>query len=488
MADPRNRNKQPVLIPPQGEHPVQSSNPLIIVLIVVCLLSLLLLTALVIWFLPLKTPSTETKPEVAREEVVSSKQVERVQADPDKQAAERALEAWLKAQAVAESDNAQSWGTQEYRAIIDFAARGDQLFRDGEFSSAGSLYQQSIDRLELLLASKGEKLETALVLGEQALTDGHSQKALAHFQQALLLDPENEQAKRGNQRAATLDKVLALYNKGLREEGENNLAQALQLFAEARAMDSHFTSAVEAQNRVEQKQQDLSFQQAMSQAITALNKERLTEADNALNTAERLRPASPAVTAARQRYAEIHTVQRLRELRYRAEQLIGVENWEAVVETYNTALQIDQEVGFANTGLPEATKRLELDRSLKAIISQPERLQDTGPLREAGYVLNSAQQVDDPGSVLQSQIERVSTLVEKASTTIEVILRSDSATEIEIYHVGRFRPFLENRVKLRPGSYTVVGRRAGFKDTRMSIRIDAEMEKPVFVIRCEEPI
>jgi tetratricopeptide (TPR) repeat protein len=132
-----------------------------------------------------------------------------------------------------------------------------------------------------------------------------SSKALSTFQQALLIDPENEEALYGVHRANNLDHVLALYKEGLRLESENNLEQAQQLLQKASQTDNDFAPAEEALKRVETKRQDLSFQAAMSRAITALNNEQLTVADKALEEAEQLRPQNAAMIAARQRSIEM---------------------------------------------------------------------------------------------------------------------------------------------------------------------------------------
>ena len=488
MPDTRNRKEKPVLAPPEGVLPQKSTSPLVIILIVVSLLFLLGLSAIVIWLLPSKAPSLLNQKSPVQTTAITKKDAGHTLTDPAADKAERLLEAWLKSLAAAEAENIQAWGGEEYTDILNSAAKGDQFFRSGEFGSAQTIYKGAIDDLEFLLASKEDKLKKAIIQGQEALEQEDAEKAISAFQQALLIDQENEEALHGAHRANNLDHVLALYNEGLRLEAENNLEQAQQLLREASRIDSDFTSAGEALERVDKKRQDLSFQDAMSRALAALDNGQLVAADKALEEAARLRPQDPAMAAARQRSAEMHKIQQLKNLQIKADQLISAEDWEGVVETYRKAIQIDDKVGFASIGMPGAKKRFQLDKSLKSIIARPDRLQDEGPLREARQILKSAERVDNPGKVLQSQILTLSKLVRNASITVDVVLRSDNATEVEIYHIGRFHPFLEKPIPLKPGTYTVVGRRPGFKDVRLSIKIEAEMKMPVFFIRCEEPI
>ena len=490
MSDTYNKKEKPVLTPPQGKLPKKSTSPLFIFLIIIGFAVLIILSVIVIWLLPPQSPSV---PNQQSQVPVQTTTMNTIDADQPsihlkKNETEQLLEAWLKSQAEAEAENIQAWGGKEYADIQTSVAQGDQFFQSNEFTAAQALYKDAINDLELLLASKEDKLRATLVQGKEALANEESSKALSTFQQALLIDPENEEALYGVHRANNLDHVLALYKEGLRLESENNLEQAQQLLREASQTDNDFAPAEEALKRVETKRQDRSFQAAMSRAITALNNEQLAVADKALEEAEQLRPQNAAVIAARQRSIEMHTIEQLKYLQIKADKFIGTENWGSVIETYGEAIQIDDKVGFATIGLPEAKNRFQLDKSLKAIIARPDRLQDEGPLLEARRLLKKTQRVENPGKVLQSQIRTISTLVQDASTTVEVILRSDNATEIEIYHIGRFRPFLEKPITLKPGTYTVVGRKPGFKDVRLSLQIKAEMKMPVFIIRCEEPI
>lgn len=488
MVETQDRPQKPVLTPPQGAVPHTASSPLVIILILISLLVLLALSATVIWLLPSKNPMMTEESQPVLTSVTQTDNSVQQQADPAAGEAERYLEAWLKTMAAAEAENIQAWGGDEYAALLTTADTGDRFFQNGEFEAAKAAYQKATRNLEILLSSKEHKLETAIETGQDALENLQADTALSAFQQALLIDPENETARNGSRRAHNLDQVLSLYNEGLQREEHNNIEQARQLFQEAITIDRDFVPASEALNRVNSKFEKLLFQDAMSRTIAALDTGDLRSAEKALAEAAQLRPQDPAMIAARARSAEMARTSELKKLQIKADKLTGTEDWNSVVEVYRKALKIDDKVGFATIGLPEATRRLQLDNALKSIISHPERLQDEGPLLEAQQILTHAKRVDNPGKSLQSQILSLERLVQNASITVEVVLRSDNSTEIEMYHVGRFHPFIEKRIPLKPGTYTVVGRKPGFKDVRLSLKIEADMKMPVFYIHCEEPI
>ena len=96
--------------------------------------------------------------------------------------------------------------------------------------------------------------------------------------------------------------------------------------------------------------------------------------------------------------------------------------------------------------------------------------------------------IEYPGPRLTKQITDLSRLIRAASTPVEVILRSDNETSVVIYRVGKFGQFLDKKVSLLPGVYTVVGSRPGFRDVRRDVKVQGGSSQIVIDIRCEEPL
>jgi hypothetical protein len=67
-------------------------------------------------------------------------------------------------------------------------------------------------------------------------------------------------------------------------------------------------------------------------------------------------------------------------------------------------------------------------------------------------------------------------------------LESDNATEVAIQRVGIFGTFDRREVQLKPGKYTVTGKRPGFRDVRREITVSPGQSDQTIVVRCLEPI
>jgi tetratricopeptide (TPR) repeat protein len=481
--------QRPILTPPEGDKARKKDNRLTVLLIMVVLFVLLGTAAMVIWLLP---NSASKKNKAASQPISPSTTLINESAqDINDQAgvkAEQLLGEWLRLQARAEAGNVAVWGADRYPTILAEAARGDQKYQEQQYAESQAAYRKGISGLNDLLAGKEERLASALANGEQALAEHDSPAAVENFAMALAIDPHNEQARYGAERARNFDQVLNLYQKGLELERQGSLTAARQVLQETAGIDSQFTPAREALVRIENQIQELAFQNAMSRTLEALNKYDTTAARKSLAEATRLRPADVSVKDARLRLAAMEKAQQLAHLQEKAEKLAVEERWAETLQAYDKALDIDPHFGFAETGREMARLRLEMDRQVQEIISQPERLQESGPRHEAEMLLARLQSIADPGPRLQAQVNEMLQLIRAASTPAEIILRSDNETSVVIYRIGRFGQFLEKKMSLLPGSYTVVGSRPGYRDVRKTLKVQAGNNPITIDIRCEEPI
>lgn len=69
-----------------------------------------------------------------------------------------------------------------------------------------------------------------------------------------------------------------------------------------------------------------------------------------------------------------------------------------------------------------------------------------------------------------------------------VSLRSDGHTAVDVYRVGRFGTIRSKELELKPGVYTVVGHRVGYKDVRLTLRIKPGATGAALEVVCTESI
>jgi tetratricopeptide (TPR) repeat protein len=226
----------------------------------------------------------------------------------------------------------------------------------------------------------------------------------------------------------------------------------------------------------------------MSEGYAALNAGRFDSARTAFRKAADLQKDSSEARSALQEVATAETAQRLTGLDKQGRGEEQKEQWQKAVAAYEQAQKIDGSVLFASEGLKRSRMRAQLDTQLRTAIAEPQRLSDTAVAAATAQVLAQAKQVTPRGPVLQQQIVQLDSVLSQANTTVILTLRSDEKTEVTVYKVARLGRFNQRELTLRPGTYTAVGSRDGYRDVRQSITVTPDAAPPAVTIICTEPI
>lgn len=324
--------------------------------------------------------------------------------------------------------------------------------------------------------------------GKRALTAGEFENARQAYETALKIEPGNNEATDGLAKVAAASGVLPTLADAENAENAGNLAKSQALFAEVLKRNPGNVSATEGLARVKRSAADQEFNAEMGAGLAALNAGRLPEARTHLEKAQHMRPDNTEVGAALQRVADTGSGRSLAELEERAAKLAGEERWAEAQAIYDEALSRDPSLQFAIDGRAAVAPRAELGKRLQALIDKPERLAEDPVRVDAERLLARARAIPNQGPVIRSQVARIELLLPTFNQPVQLALESDNATEVAIQRVGFFGAFERREVTLKPGKYTVTGKRAGFRDVRREITVAPGQEQQTIVIRCLEPI
>ena len=165
------------------------------------------------------------------------------------------------------------------------------------------------------------------------------------------------------------------------------------------------------------------------------------------------------------------------------------ELWDEAIELYRTVLATDSTLLFAQTGLERARARAGLDAKLVNLIDNPTLLFGDAVLADARTLLEAAaargrERAASHGADRASSASS-STL---ASQPIAVRLESDQLTSVTLYRVGALGAFAAKDVELRPGTYTAIGSRDGYRDVRQTFTVRPGRNLAPISVVCVEPI
>lgn len=132
--------------------------------------------------------------------------------------------------------------------------------------------------------------------------------------------------------------------------------------------------------------------------------------------------------------------------------------------------------------------RSDLESRLQALLDDPQQL-DSAPVRaEAASLIREAEEMPSSGAVMRSLAARLAILLPAYDKPVHLALVSDNLTEIEIPQIGSFGTFSRREIDLKPGKYTVIGTRAGYREVRRDVTIAPGQSPQIISVRCQVPI
>ena len=233
---------------------------------------------------------------------------------------------------------------------------------------------------------------------------------------------------------------------------------------------------------------DRQYVDAMSRGLAALENRQWLAAQDAFALASRLRPEAPEVAdglaraRAGQRRESVATNLR------RAREFEQNEAWREAEEMYSVILAIDPESAPALDGRKRTETRAALNEKVEFHLANPGRLSTATVFDDAASCLEEALETVPSGPRLRGQIARLQILLEHVSTPVAVVLESDAQTEILVYRVGRLGTFTRRELNLKPGAYTVIGSRSGFRDVRLQLIVTPGTPPKPLVVLCTDSL
>lgn len=403
--------------------------------------------------------------------------------------AESLLLGIIEKQEALQRQGVEQWADQEYAEAIARGQAGDTYFRKQAFAEAIRRYEQSTNALQALQGRVDAVLDEALAQGEQALAQNQGEVAKRHFELALAIDADNRRALEGLGRAKTLGELFALLKTGGQFEAASRLQAAEQAYRQAVALDPLSGEAARALQRITDRLTEAEFSRQMSQAYALLQSRRFEDARAAFRKAQELVPDSTRPAQGLRRVDEVVREGKIAALEAEASHFEKQEDWSLAAQSWQQLLDLAPHSPYAKEGAARTQHRAALLSNLDLYVQHPERLYSADVSTEAQALLDELSTLDhSPGPRILQQAEALQAALAQARRPVIVALYSDNQTEVTIFRVGKLGRFEHQDVRLRPGEYTVIGSRPGYRDVRKTLYVTPDMKTGRLSILCEETI
>ena len=411
-----------------------------------------------------------------------------IQIDPGKSSAEALAETLLRQQVELEDQGVQIWATAEYSLISTQARMAEDLFRKDLYAAALVQYQQAISASQALAARIPDLIIHNQKIAADAFTQGHAELATKALSTLIAMRPDIAKYRSDLIRAENLDQVLEWLRQAQSAEREQAWMDALALYQQAQTLDTASLEARTGVMRTTEVLARLRFNEAMSLALMRLEQADLTGARQAFSTAQAMRPMAPEPEAGLLQIRLLEQSQRINTLSLQAEQAMADEAWSMAIVHLEQVLELEPGLLSANASLEQARQRRTLDQTLNVYLKAPERMRLDPELTMARQALIRAAGLASQGPLLQRQISDLSLLIAQARIPLPVVVLSDNNTDITIYQTSHLGAFMKHELALVPGTYTMVGRRPGYRDVRQQFTLSGGMAPVTIHLTCDEKI
>jgi tetratricopeptide (TPR) repeat protein len=300
------------------------------------------------------------------------------------------------------------------------------------------------------------------------------------------IDPEKLTREKEN--TARLEAVSRLIASGKGHEKNNRLAFAIADYREALDFDPESKTAKNALNRVKEQIAGREFQNLMSDGLTAYHNGNYQDARVKLLKAKSFRPDSGEVQEALIQVDEAIRLDTIETLRRKATSAEQAEDWEQALKSYLAVLKIDPNISFALLGKEHSLQHIRIAKRISFFLQKPEAMESNQQLQNAVLVIEEADELQLKGPRLNARLDELKSLVDAYRTPVDVMIDSDNLTDVAVYRVGKLGRFASRKLSLRPGKYTVVGSRNGYKDVRQRVIVKPGQKALRITVICNHKV
>ncbi len=410
---------------------------------------------------------------------------------------EKLIEQWQILDRQAKQQDFARWAAKDIEHAESEADSGEINFRKKEFTLAKKNYVNAIKIIEDIKLSKSTVLKNLLDQADSDLQTGDWENAKQLYAKSLLIDKKNQRGLDGLKQSETLKTIIDLYTNAedlLIQPDEKSIQvynEVIQLLDKAMRLNQTFSPVTELKSEIENKRNRLIFQQHISSSMKNLQENKFIAARQFLLKAQNLDAENSTVKELKNRINREEENYRITALKQSVDRKEKHEQWSAVIDVYNKILAIEPNAIFAIQGKRNAMRVNEWHNQLDRIIGNPEKLQSDhireNTIRRISFIKEYT--VNNPEhKILRNKLSEASELIAISAIEISMHLISDNETNIEVYKIGKLGQFKDKTLRVKPGKYTIVGTRPGYRDVRLNIQIHAKDTNPYFSVICRDLI
>lgn len=401
----------------------------------------------------------------------------------------RALDARAKIEAVLPSlarVPRPPWGLADHAAAQALYDEGLALFREEYFGDAAAKFEPALEALLAIKREYGQLVADAVAEAQGLLAKEDFSGALDTFTEILTAWEPNhpeatagaEQARRRQDASRLAAEAIALVNAGQPQRARALLGSI--------APDAAATAVDTARRALHDYEARRRLNAQITAGHAALDGQDLEAAAKAFRAALAADPDSAAAKDGLANVLQQIDANRLASLRLALADQLANESWTDAVASIREISTLEPTADEVRLRLPELVRLVELESRLDSALAHPERAAAKTLRDETRAVVESTRDPVRVGRRIHAKGDQLARRFSEWTASIPLTIRSDNKTEIHIRPGRRLGKFRTTELEVFPGRYSLVARRAGFRERRVELTVAPDSDPIVLELVCNE--
>ena len=388
-----------------------------------------------------------------------------------------------------EAPLAEVFETDALGEVREGLSRARTAMEVGRYGEAADLAASASARLAEARQSARGRLQTVVARGQRALAEGDAATAVEAFDRVLELEPANEAAAVGRQRADTIADVHARMLEGRRLENAGDLRGALAEYAGAADLDEYAADARQAVSRVRRALRDEAVEDGLREVARLIEADRWEDAEQRLRDLRAEYPEDNRLARRMEAFAEERRLNRVRVALVAAREAESAREWERARRIYRDLIDTGVDRPEVIGGYERTGRVLRAKQAFAINIQIAREAADRGDYQDAITRFNAAMEQKPDYVDLTPEQEQLQRFLEQQSRPVPVTFVSDGRTLVSYIGPMNRSPAVmerEQTVELLPGRYRIRGSRPRYRPVEFEILVRGdEPPGPVRVIAHE---
>lgn len=372
----------------------------------------------------------------------------------------------------------------KYQSAKIIKKEGDTFFRDEFYFKAEMKYKNALDILNEIKDANKSRIDGLWNKAIIAYNEDQLNEALVYFEE-LNSFTSDEEITHYITKINNREEILKLNKKAMAFLSTQNFDDAKVSIFNSIGLDKDYLPSIKIKDKILKEEKDFKFLNYINETYTHIDQLNFQKARNSINKAKELYPNSDEIIQVENRLKRTEKENIVEALLFNIDKSLSNEEWVNAMDYIRDLLKINPSM-VNDTEANKVNNILNFLKLADIHLANPERLSSKNVFDEASrnYELGRSL-VSEFTPKLNKKVSEVDKLIQEYSKRINITIKSNNETYLDIERFKSFDPFDEFTITVRPGNYVFIAKKPGVESYRKKINVKSTDINLIITVICD---